>query len=317
MKTKKLGNTGVSVSEYCLGAMYFGSHINDVTSFRLLDQYVETGGSFIDTANVYAHWIEGFTGGDSETLIGKWIRDRKNRREIFIASKVGFSYQEVEIGLSAGLIETECEKSLKRLGVDCIDLYYAHVDDPNTPLEETMKAFDQLINKGKVRFIGASNYLAWRLEEARWVSSINNLAEYCCIQQRYTYLRPNHGAFFGRQKYVNNDLIEYCQLRGLTLLAYSPLLSGAFSSRQDRNIPEQYLGKDTDARISALGKVANDINATPSQIVLAWLRHNSPLTIPLVAGSTPEQMEENYDALNIELSKEQMTFLNEAGALKS
>jgi aryl-alcohol dehydrogenase-like predicted oxidoreductase len=296
--------------------MYFGSRINDETSYKLLDQYTETGGSFIDTANNYVWWIEGFTGGESETLLGRWMRERKNRSEIFVTSKVGFSYQGVKAGLSARQIESECEKSLKRLGVDCIDLYYAHVDDPKTPLEETMKTFDRLVKSGKVRFIGASNYLAWRLEEARWVSSTNNLAEYCCIQQRYTYLRPNHDAKFGPQKYVNCDLLDYCEVRGLTLLAYSPLLSGAYSSRQDRSIPEQYLGKDTDKRFSALVKVADDINATPGQVVLAWFRKHSPLTIPLVTGSTPEQMEENYGALNIELSEEQMRFLNEAGALK-
>jgi len=303
MKYKMLGNSGVSVSEYCLGAMYLGSCISEKTSYTLLDQYVEMGGSFIDTANIYVRWVDGFVGGESETILGKWMRERNNRSALVITSKVGFHYQDVELGLKAEQIEAECEKSLRRLGVDTIDLYYAHVDDRKTPLEETMKAFDRLVKAGKVRFIGASNYLAWRLEEAHWISTIHNLAEFCCIQQRYTFLRPNHDATFGLQEYVNKDLLDYCRTRGMTLLAYSPLLSGAFSSRPDRTIPDQYLGSDTDKRIARLNKIAADIEATPGQVLLAWFRLHSPSTIPLVAGSTLEQMKENYGALRIALSE--------------
>jgi aryl-alcohol dehydrogenase-like predicted oxidoreductase len=227
MRTISLGNSGVEVSAFCLGTMYFGSRTDRETSFQLLDRYVEAGGSFLDTANIYARWVPGFVGGESETLLGGWMRERKHRDQIFVATKVGFQYPGVEWGLRADQIETECEKSLKRLGTDTIDLYYAHVDDRNTPMEETMAAFDRLVKAGKVRLIGASNFLAWRLEEARWVSQTRGWAEYCCIQQRYSYIRPKSGASFDPQIATNDDLLDYCRARGITILAYSPLLSGA------------------------------------------------------------------------------------------
>ena len=147
MKKVPLGKTGVEVSAFCLGAMFFGSKNNKVTSYRLLDQYVEAGGSFLDTANIYSRWVPGYEGGESETLLGEWMRERKNREQVFIATKVGFEYQDVPRGLTAKLIEQECNNSLKRLGVETIDLYYAHVDDRSTPLEESLEAFDRLVVK--------------------------------------------------------------------------------------------------------------------------------------------------------------------------
>lgn len=194
MRTVPLGNTGVDVSALCLGAMYFGTRNDERTSFELLDQYVAAGGTFIDTANIYAHWVEGGQGGESESLLGRWMKARGNRADLFLASKVGFNMPGVERGLTAAQIEAECEKSLRRMGVETIDLYYAHVDDRVTPLDETLAAFDRLVRAGKVRFIGASNYLAWRLEQAHWVSKTHDWASFCCVQQRYTYLRPKPGA---------------------------------------------------------------------------------------------------------------------------
>ncbi len=314
MKTLQLGNTGIDVSALCLGAMYFGSRNDKATSYQLLDQYVDAGGSFIDTANIYAWWVEGFQGTESETILGEWMRERKNRSQLFIASKVGFGYGDIERGLRAKQIESECEGSLKRLGVNTIDLYYAHVDDRNTPLEETMEAFNRLVQAGKVRLIGASNYLAWRLEEARWVSQTNDWAEYCCVQQRHTYVHPKPGASFDPQIAANDDLLDYCRVRGMTMLAYSPLLSGAYSTRPDRTFDEQYVGPDTDVRVAALKTVAEDVGGTLNQIVLAWMLQSDPPVIPLVAGSTLAQMKENYGALDIELSSEQMTYLDEASA---
>jgi len=309
MKKVLLGNSGVEVSVFCLGAMYFGSRNDKETSYQLLDQYVEAGGSFIDSANIYARWVPGFVGGESETLLGEWMRERNNREQLFIASKVGFPYPGVEQGLKARQIEEECHKSLKRMDIEIIDLYYAHVDDRNTPMEETMEAFDRLVKAGKVRLIGASNFLAWRLEEACWVSQTHDLAEYCCIQQRYTYIRPRSGTNFEPQVAANDDLLDYCRARGITMLAYSPLLSGAYS-RADRSFQQQYVGSDTDKRLAALKKVADELGATVNQIVLAWMVHNDPYVIPLVAASTKEQMEENIGALDIKLSPEQMEYLN-------
>ena len=311
MKKVLLGNSGVDVSMFCLGTMYFGSRNNKETSYQILDQYVKAGGSFLDTANIYAWWVPGYAGDESETLLGEWMRERKNRDQLFIASKVGFHYQDVKHGLKAQQIEEECHKSLKRMGIEMIDLYYAHVDDRNTPMEETLEAFDRLVKAGKVRLTGASNFLAWRLEEARWMSQTHGWAEYCCIQQRYTYIRPRSGTNFEPQVAANDDLLDYCRARDITMLAYSPLLSGAYS-RAERSFQQQYVGSDTDKRLAALKKVADELGATVNQIVLAWMVHSDPYVIPLVAASTEEQMEENLGALDIKLSAEQMEYLNKA-----
>jgi len=313
MKTTLLGNTGIKVSALCLGTMHFGSRDTEETSYQLLDQYVEAGGTFLDTANIYSFWIPGSVGGESEVLLGKWMKKRRNRSQMFVATKVGFAYPGVEQGLRAHQIEAECEKSLKRLGIETIDLYYAHIDDRNTPMEETMEAFDRLVQAGKVRFIGASNFSAWRLEEARWVGQTHRWAEYCCIQQRYSYVRPNPGGRFDPQIAANEDLLDYCRTRGITLLAYSPLLGGAYT-RADRSFPEQCLGPDTDGRLAVLKSVANEFGATANQVVYAWMMQSEPSVIPLLAASTAEQMQENLGALDIELSSEQMDRLNSACA---
>ena len=196
METLPLGKTGVEVSALCLGTAYYGTYIDREASFALLDQYFEAGGRFVDTANCYAGWVKGASGGESENTIGEWLRERGNRSEMFIATKVGIGYSGVKSGLSARQIEAECEKSLKRLGVETIDLYYAHRDDRRTRLEKTLETFDRLLTAGKVRFIGASNYRPWRLEETRWISETKGWAGFCCTQNHYTYLQPKPGAGF-------------------------------------------------------------------------------------------------------------------------
>ncbi len=313
MRTIPLGHSGVEVSALCLGAMYFGTRTDPATSLSLLDQYVAAGGTFIDTANIYTHWAEGGRGGESETLLGDWMKARRNRADLFIASKVGFEYPGVERGLSARLIEAECDKSLRRLGVEAIDLYYAHVDDRRTPLDETLAAFDRLVRAGKVRFVGASNYTAWRLEEARAVSAAGGYPAFCGVQQRYTYLRPRPGASFDPQLAANDDLLDYCRARSteIALLAYSPLLGGAYT-RADRPLPGEYAGPDTDARLAALREVAAAHGATPNQIVLAWMLNSDPVVIPVFAASSPAQMAENLAALDIALTPGQMARLDGA-----
>ena len=312
MKTVPLGNTGENVSTLCLGAMYFGTRQNQAESFQLLDQYFESGGTFIDSANIYAGWVDSFKGGESETILGSWMKERKNRSQIFIASKVGFGYQDVPTTLRADIIVQECNKSLKRLGVETINLYYAHNDDRETPLEETLEAFLRLFDAGKVRYIGASNYLAWRLEKARWLSLINEWPEYCCVQQRHSYIRRKHGTTFNPQVAANEDLFDYVKNRGITLLAYSALLSGAYT-RPDRNFDKQYLGSDTDNRLAALKAVATETGTTLNQVNLAWMLQSDPPVLPLIAASTREQMQENLDAIEVKLTPDQMLRLDSAG----
>jgi aryl-alcohol dehydrogenase-like predicted oxidoreductase len=304
MEKTSLGFTDEKVSPLCLGTMFYGTKINQEVAFGLLDQYFESDGSFIDTANIYAWWVSGFSGGESETLVGKWINERKIRKEIFLASKVGFDYGSVKRELKQSTIIAECEKSLRRLGVETIDLYYAHVDDRNTDFDEVLEGFTRLIDSGKVRFIGASNIQAWRLEQAHWVSKMQNLAEYCCVQQRYTYLQPRSGTNFETQVVANNELLEYCAGRNITLLAYSPLLKGAYV-RTDRPLYSQYQSDDNQNRITVLRTVADETGATVNQVVLAWMLHSKPRVLPVFSASTQEQMKENLASLQIELSNEQ------------
>lgn len=312
MKRIKLGRSNVEVSALCMGTDLIGSRIDRETSFRLLDRFREKGGAFIDTGNFYAAWLPGCQGGESETAIGQWMKDRRCRNEMAVATKLGFDYPGCAGGLSTREIERECEKSLKRLQTDWIDLYYAHRDDHATPLEETMRAFDRLIKTGKVRAIGASNLKVWRIAEANTLARLNGWQEYCAVEQRHTYLRPRHGADFGPQICVNDDLKDYARLRGITLVGYSVLLQGAYT-RPDRPVPAQYAGPEADERLAVLKEVAREQSATLNQIIIAWLRQSDPPVLPIIAGSRLEQLDENIAALDITLSEDQMRRLDTAG----
>ena len=312
MQKLKLGSSDVEVSALCFGTDLIGSKIDRDTSFRLLDLFHESGGTFIDTGNFYAAWLPGCKGGESETTIGRWMKERGNGHQMAIASKLGFDYPGCAGGLTAAELERECEKSLRRLGTDRLDLYYAHRDDPETPLEETMEAFDRLIRAGKVRAIGASNLRAWRIAEANAVAGDHGWARYSAVEQRHTYLRPRHGADFGPQVAINDDLKGYCGARTITLIAYSALLQGAYT-RQDRPVPAQYAGVDADERLEALKTVAQETGATLNQVVIAWMRQSDPPVLPIIAGSEPGQVAENIKALDVTLSSVQIERLDVAG----
>ncbi len=314
MEKTPLGASGEDVSVLSLGTMHFGTVIDKTTSYGILDQYVEAGGAFLDTANNYATWVQGGMGGESESLIGQWIKDRRNREDLFIATKVGFPapVDDVGIGLAAHQIETECNNSLMRLGIDRIDLYYSHHDDRDTPLEESLEAYHKLVKAGKVRFIGASNFASWRLEQARGISLSEGWPEFCCIQQRYSYLRPCRGADFDPQVAVDRSLLDYCSNRDLSLLAYSPLLRGAYD-RADRTFSDHYAGRDSEMRLKALGEVAGELGSTRNQTVLAWLLQSDPKVIPVLGVSSTKQLEENIGSLGVVLTEEQIYRLCSAG----
>ena len=310
MKTMQISHTGAEVSCLCFGAMRLGT-LNDYDqSCELLDMFVEAGGNFIDTANCYSTWYPGGKGGDSEPVLGQWMAERGNREQMFIATKVGVAYQDVPRDLSAATIAQECDRSLERLGTDRIDLYYAHLDDRTTPLAETLEAFDRLVQAGKVRFVGASNFRAWRLADAEAISSVAGSAGFCCVQQRYSYLRPLPGADFGPQITANIDLLEFCAARGMTMLPYSPLLGGSYS-RDDKPTPAQYAGPDTDARLAALHAVADETGATLHQVVLAWMLHHDQSVLPVFSARDAVQMQENLGAADVTLSTEQMALLDQ------
>ena len=179
MKTIPLGEVCPQVSAIGLGTAYYGTRIDKASAFALLDQYYAAGGRFVDTANCYAGWMTGSTGGDSERVIGEWLRTRGTRAEMFVATKVGIGYPGVKSGLRVRQIEEECAKSLERLGVEAIDLYYAHRDDRRALLSRALETFHRLVEAGKVRHLGFSNYRAWRLAEARCISEANSSTQPC------------------------------------------------------------------------------------------------------------------------------------------
>ena len=312
MKKVTLGQTDVSVSTLCMGTDLIGSKHGETTSFPLFDTFYEHGGSFIDTANFYASWYEGCSGGESETMIGNWMKQRGNRSSVQISSKLAFDYPGCEGGLSAKEIERECEKSLSRLQTDYLDVYYAHRDDFETPLEETMEAFHRLVTAGKVRAIGASNLWIWRIAEANMLAELKGLTPYAAIEQRYTYLRPRHGADFGPQICIGDDMKRFAEQHNITLVAYSILLGGAYS-RTDKEMPAQFVGPESDDRIKALHHVAREVGKTVNQVIVAWMLQSDPFILPIIAGSRPEQLIENIEALSLSLTADQMEVLNEAG----
>jgi aryl-alcohol dehydrogenase-like predicted oxidoreductase len=301
MKQLPLGDSGATVSALCLGTMFFGTTVDEPTSFRLLDRYYDAGGRFLDTADIYAFWVEGGEGGESESLLGRWMRERGNRDELFLATKVGAAPGD---DLSAVTIRRGAEASLGRLGTDRVDLFYAHKDDRSTPLEETVGAFGELVEQGTALHLGCSNTMAWRIERAR---TLAGPARYCCVQQRHSYLRPAPGAHFEGQLPSSGELLDYCASEGVGLLAYAALLTGAYA-RGDRPVPEQYAADS--ARLDILREVAEETGATPNQVVLAWMMQGTPTVIPLIGASTEEQLAENLGALEVELSAEQLERLS-------
>jgi aryl-alcohol dehydrogenase-like predicted oxidoreductase len=308
----KLGKTNIEVSALAMGSDVIGSKISPEQSFELFDYYYGQGGTFIDTANMYSCWLPGCVGGESEDTIGAWMKKRGNRENLVISSKLAFDFPGTQGGLSAEEIKRECERSLRRLQTDRIDLYYSHRDDRETNLDDTMEAFTSLIKEGKVRAIGASNLATWRVAEANAVAKAHAWSTYSVVQQRYTYLRPRHGASFGPQIFIGPEMKDFALSEGITLVAFSILLQGAYT-RPERAMPAQFAGPETDARLAALKTVAGQVGCTPNQVIIAWMRQSKPAILPIIAGSQIGQLKENIDALAITLSEEQMHALDTAG----
>lgn len=309
MKKNIIWKNGSTPYNICLGAMYLGSKTDKQTSEKILDEFLENGRSFIDTANIYAHWVPGCKGGESEILLGEWIRKRKNSAKLFVATKVGIGYSGVERGLKEKQVKTECEKSLKRLGVEIIDLYYSHADDLTTPLEETLEAFDDLIKEGKIRNIGASNYTTERFKESLMISRQNNFAEFCCIQQRHSYLRPAKDFKLNTQILADESLMEFCKNENITLLAYSPLLSGIFI-KNSVELPQFYDTEQNRQRLNILKNISGGTNFTVNQLVLAWMLNSEPPVVPVIGVSSLDQLKENLKAAEIRLDENQQKILD-------
>lgn len=319
IEKRLLGQSGISVSKIALGTMYFGWKDSRESSVERLNQYFEAGGNFIDTANVYTRReaegldlygkdFDKFEDGASEKLIGAWIKEKKNRENIVLATKVGFAYPGIEIGTSKRQIKEECEKSLKRLGTDYIDLYYLHMDDKNTPFEQSLEALTELVREGKVRAVGASNFTAERLREADEVAKKEGFVRFSCIQNKGTYLTPRADVDYGRQAPLDRAVISLAAERGITPIAYSPLAKGYYANR-NKTLAECYMSKENEKRIKALDEVAKELGVSPVQLVYAYLIESSPSIIPIAASSTKEQFCEALDSLKITLSQEFMEIL--------
>ncbi|MFG2793938.1 aldo/keto reductase [Streptomyces sp. NPDC048419] len=326
MKYRTIGSDPANcreVSVIALGAMLMGSRTDEVTSFAVLDRYVEAGGTFVDTSDNYAFWEDGGQGGQSEELLGRWRRSRGIGDEIVIATKLGArplapgtSYVDNPEGLSAKVVRESAERSRQRLGVDRLDLLYAHIDDPTVPQRETVEAFGELVGEGTVGLLGVSNQSAWRVERARALAAAGGLPGYEVLQYAHSYLRPRTDVpddMFpdGSLGHVGPDLLTYLRAeKALTLVAYSPLLKGAYT-HPDR-LPSDYDHPGTAPRLAALHDVARETGATPNQVVLAWQLGGELPIIPLVGASSVAQLEENLAAADLELTADQRARLDAA-----
>ena len=320
MEYRNLGRTGLKVSELCLGTMQFGWTADENTSFDVLTRAFEAGINFIDTADVYSRWSPGNPGGIAETIIGRWLKDNKIPREkVIIATKVRARMGDSpnDEGLSRVHILNAIEGSLRRLGIEYIDLYQTHWFDESTPIEETLRSLDDLVHQGKVRYIGCSNHPAWRLTEAIWTAKINGLARYESLQPHYNLV---HRAEFER------ELAEVCRAYGLGVIPYSPLAGGFLTGKYSpSDQPES-------ARIGGVRRYFNERNwkllevmdeigrekgdKSVSQIALAWQLSNPLVTCPIIGPRSLEQLEDNLGAAGLRLSAEEMAKLNLASDWK-
>jgi aryl-alcohol dehydrogenase-like predicted oxidoreductase len=332
MKYRRIGKdptTRREVSVLSLGAMLFGTATDEPTSFAILDRYVEAGGTFIDTADNYAFWINGTQGGESEELLGRWRRSRGVGDEIVIATKLGgrpiapgISFTDaakasnVE-GLSAKVIRESAERSRQRLGMAKLDLLYAHLEDLAVPLQETVEGFAELVAEGTVGVLGVSNNWAWRVERARSLAAAAGLPGYEVLQYHHSYLRrrtdlPGRRSPDGEPGVLGGDVLSYLRAEpGLALVAYSPLLGGRYV-RQDKPLGVEFDHAGTPARLAVLREVANDAEATVNQVVLAWLIGGEVPVIPLVGASSTAQLDESLAAVDLELTAEQRARLDAA-----
>jgi aryl-alcohol dehydrogenase-like predicted oxidoreductase len=314
------------VSVLSLGAMRFGTTTDEATSFAILDRYVAAGGNFIDTSNNYLYFVNGTQGGESEALLGRWRASRVVGDEVVIATKVGArpvapatDFAGPREGLSRAVIRSASEASRKRLGVERIDLYYAHVPDQGgVPLDEQTAAFGDLVAEGTVGLLGLSNHWAWQVERARSLAAAAGSARADVLQYHHTYLRMrtdipdlrySRDGDFG---IADGSILSYLRAEpGTTLVAYSPLLNGAYA-RPDKTLDRACDHPGTRARLAVLDQVVKETGATANQVVLAWLIGGEIPVVPLIGASSVAQLDESLAAVDLELSAEQRQLLDAA-----
>jgi aryl-alcohol dehydrogenase-like predicted oxidoreductase len=317
MQLRPLGATDLTVATLCLGTMQFGWTANEPASYAVMDAFVEAGGNFLDTADVYSRWARGNPGGVSEEIIGRWLKERRNRDRLVIATKVrGRMWEGPDgEGLSRSHITRAVEDSLRRLQVETIDLYQCHSPDEKTPIEETLTVFGELIASGKVRHIGASNYSALQLSEALRVADEKGLP-------RFTTLQPHHNLVH-RAEY-EAELAPLCEREGLGVIPYSPLAGGFLTGkyRQGQALPrsaragnaKRYMNPPGFDVIDALDAVASAHNTTVAAVALTWQMTKPAVTVSIIGANSPEQLAGLLPAADLRLSADEISALDRASA---
>jgi aryl-alcohol dehydrogenase-like predicted oxidoreductase len=315
MDKRKLGNSDIEISPLVFGGNVLGWTVDERTGFQLLDSFVAAGFNAIDTADVYSKWVPGHSGGESETLIGKWLKRSGNRSRVVIATKVGIEMGPGKKGLSRSRILAAVEESLSRLQTDYIDLYQSHTDDTETPLEETLGAYADLIRQGKVRAIGASNYKASRLAAALEASKKNGLPRYETLQPEYSLVE--------REGY-ESELEPLCEREKLGVINYFPLasgfLTGKYRSEEDlkKGARGQFVKKYLNERglriVAALDSVAKQHNARLAQVALAWCLARPSITAPIASATNLDQLNDLVASVKLQLDRASIELLNQASA---
>jgi aryl-alcohol dehydrogenase-like predicted oxidoreductase len=313
MKKRNLGNAGLEIGPLAFGGNVFGWTADERTSFRLLDAFIAAGFNLIDTADVYSRFAPGNRGGESEMIIGKWLKQGDRRDKVIIATKVGLEMAPGKKGLSSGYILRAAEDSLRRLRTGYIDLYQSHRDDPEIPLDETLQAYARLMEQGKVRAIGASNYSAERLSHALALSRRHELPRYECLQTEYN--------LYNREEY-EKTLEPVCIENGLGVLSYfslaSGFLTGKYRSPADvakkarGDFVKKYLNDRGFRILGALDQVAKGLHAKPAQVALAWLMARPTVTAPIASATSLAQLKELIGATKLKLDEVSIELLNRA-----
>lgn len=313
---RKIGSSDIEVAPLAFGGNVFGWTADEATSFSMLDHFVASGMNLIDTADMYARWVPGNTGGESETIIGKWLKRSGKRDRVVIATKVGMEMGPSKKGLRKEYILQAVEDSLRRLQTDYIDLYQSHIDDADTPLEETLEAYAGLVRQGKVRIIGASNYRAARLEQALEIGRRHGFPVYQCLQPHYNLVDRND---------FESMLEPVCLKHGIGVIPYyslaSGFLTGKYRSQDDVGKSERgagvrayYMNERGMRILAALDDVARQAGATPAQVALAWLMARPAITAPIASATNVRQLDELIGATRLELDQSALDRLTQASA---
>lgn len=315
MEFRKLGRSELEVSPLCFGGNVFGWTVDEATSFSLLDRFVDAGFNFIDTADVYSAWAPGNVGGESETIIGNWLKSRGLRDRVVLATKVGSEMGPDEKGLAPDYIRKAVDASLKRLQTDYIDLYQSHWDDPETPFEDTLGTYQELIEAGKIRVIGASNLTADRLTQALDVAQKHDLPRYESLQPLYN--------LYDRADF-ESELEKICRDNDLGVISYFSLAAGFLTAKYRStddlgqsargNTVEKYLTERGFKIVKALDEVAKEVSAQPAQVAIAWLIAQPAITAPIASATRLTQLGELIAASQLKLSDDAIALLNKASA---